>query len=85
VTDDLMERLPLAHALVDPVRAAGPQEVVGDLGREAVAQRPTDRVIDTEVDQRSVHVERDELRLAVECHEISRWSMVGCRWSTIWL
>ena len=66
MTDDLMERLPLAHALVDPVRVAGPQEVVGDLGRQPVAQHPTDRVIDTEVDQRSVHVERDELRLAVK-------------------
>ena len=36
--DDLVERLVLAHALVDPVRLAGLQEVIGDLGRQPVAQ-----------------------------------------------
>src|SRR5215203_5394155 len=69
--DDLVERLVLARALVDPVHLAGLQEVIGDLGRQPVAQDLTDRVVDTEPDQRSVHVERNELVVDIESHESS--------------
>jgi hypothetical protein len=33
--------------------------------------RPEDRVVDAEVNQCSVHVERHELRLAIQSHESS--------------
>jgi hypothetical protein len=47
-------------------RCAG--DNVGDLGWEPiVAQNPADHLIDPEVHQRSVHVERDELRLLSTC------------------
>jgi hypothetical protein len=43
-------------------------EPVGDLGWEPiVAQDPADHLIDPEVNQRSVHVELDELRLLSTC------------------
>jgi hypothetical protein len=82
MTDDPEERLVLAHAFVDPVRLAGLEDLGGDLDRQPVAQNLTDRVVDTELDQRSVHVERHELRLAVESHEPSKRSFQEprCRW-----
>jgi hypothetical protein len=76
--DDLVERLVRARALVDPVRLADPQVLIGDLGRQPVAQDLTHRVVDAELDQRSVHVERHELGLDVESH----WVLLMFQWSS---
>ncbi|MFD6174415.1 hypothetical protein [Streptomyces coeruleorubidus] len=48
---DLVARLALAEALVDPVLVAGPHELGGDLGREPIAPDPADHLVHAEVDQ----------------------------------
>jgi hypothetical protein len=71
VGDDLAERLVIAHALVNPVRLRGLQVLIGELGRQPVTQDLTGGVGNAELDQRSVHVKRNELRLGLEYHESS--------------
>ena len=45
VDHDLVEGLALAEALVDPVLAAGPHGLGGDLDRESIAPDPADHLI----------------------------------------